>query len=132
MYRQHLARCLVTLFFLSIVPAVCSAAWNASQNKWTLGPNEAVFYQQPTCKGTPYLVVSAGSEFMHLSDVKILPNAGNWNDRIHCVDVGEKVTATICSGPNLSGSCLTLGPGMNDLAGTRCNGQGTSLKVDYK
>jgi len=34
--------------------------------------------------------------------------------------------------PNLSGSCLTLVSGMNDLAGNRANGQGTSLKVDLK
>lgn len=112
-FSTVLISCLVML-----LPMTGFAQWNAEQNKWIVGDNDAVFYAGSSCTGTPWLMMQGVSEHPILHNVSS-NGVRSWNNLIQCAELGKNAVATICSVQNYKGNCLELTSGVHSLTGTR-------------
>ena len=128
MRRFAMAMILAVLLVVSL-PGAVSAEWNAAQNKWIVGDNDAVFYSSPSCTGPQWLLMQGTQSYPILHNISS-NGVKSWNNLIQCAEVGKNAEVTICSVQSYKGKCLTLTAGVHSLAGTGLAKEVSSIRKD--
>ena len=109
----------VTVFVCLAVAAslLWAISWSDSQNKYILSGEEAAFYDSTTCKGKPAMAMVRSQYQSNLALLNV-PEGGNWNDRISCIETGPNASVKVCTDANLKGKCMSIsGSKMVSLSG---------------
>ena len=128
MRRFSMIMVLAVLLVASLQGAV-SAEWNAAQNKWIVGDNDAVFYSSPSCTGPQWLLMQGTQSYPILHNISS-NGVKSWNNLIQCAEVGKNAEVTICSVQSYKGKCLALTAGVHSLAGTGLAKEVSSIRKE--
>ena len=124
--RRLFSMVLLTIL-VAVLPAIGSAQWDASQNKWIVGENDAVFYTSPTCTGPQWLLMQGVQEYPILHNITT-PGVKNWNNKIKCAELGKNAAVTVCKVQNFKEPCLNLTAGIHPFGGTRLGNDISSIR----
>ena len=91
MRRFSMVMILAVLLVVSL-PGAVSAEWNAAQNKWIVGDNDAVFYSSPSCTGPQWLLMQGTQSYPILHNISS-NGVKSWNNLIQCAEVGKNASA---------------------------------------
>jgi hypothetical protein len=117
---------LLTLMMAGL-PAIGQAQWDAQQNKWIVGENDAVFYTDPSCTGSQYLLMQGVMEYPLLHNIST-PGVRSWNNKIACVEVGKNAVVSVYKVQNFKGATLEFSEGVHSLVGTRLGKDISSIR----
>ena len=125
MYKV-LAMVLVTMLFVG-VPMVGQAQWDAQQNKWIVGDNDAVFYTNASCTGPQYLLMQGVMEYPILHSVST-PGVKSWNNKVACAELGKNAVVTVYRIQYFKGTSVELTAGIHSFVGTRLGTDISSIR----
>lgn len=109
------------------LPVTGQAQWDAQQGKWIVGENDAVFYANPSCTGSQYLLMQGVTAYPLLHNAST-PGMKSWNNKIACAELGKNAAVTVCSVQSYKGHCMDLTEGAHSFIGTRLANDISSIR----
>ena len=109
------------------LPMIGQAQWDAQQNKWIVGDNDAVFYTNASCTGPQYLLMQGVSEYPILHSVTT-PGVKSWNNKVACAELGKNAVVTVYKVQYYKGASLELTAGVHSFIGTRLGTDISSIR----
>ena len=117
---------LVAMLVLGL-PGTGQAQWDAQQNKWIVGDNDAVFYTNSSCTGPQYLLMQGVMEYPILHSVST-PGVKSWNNKIACAELGKNAVVTVYKVQYFKGASLELTGGVHSFIGSRLGTDISSIR----
>ena len=81
------------ILMIGILPGVVLAGWDANLKIFIPTQGQVVFYDNPGCRGEPYMVLKVG-EYKDFGTIGFM-GSGNWHDKTSCIDVGPGTSMTV-------------------------------------
>ena len=124
---QRMFFVLLVVLLMAGLPGIGQAQWDAQQNKWIVGDNEAVFYANANCTGSQYLLMQGVMEYPILHSVSS-PGVKSWNNKIACAELGKNAVVTVYKVQYYKGASLELTAGVHSFIGTRLGTDISSIR----